>query len=78
MTAVIFGFILVFVGCGCVAIGLVTGGMPPFPSKVAMQVSYRDEEPFLFWMNGALYAASVIWGCYLVVSRWTAFLHALG
>jgi hypothetical protein len=77
MTSLVIGFIFVVVGTSCVAFGLVTGAMPPFPSNVASSTRYRNEEPVLFWINGGLYAVLAICGCYLVASNWTSFLRSL-
>jgi hypothetical protein len=78
MTAAFFGFFLVVVDVSCVAFGLLTGAMPPFPSKVASYISYRDEDPVSYWMNGGFYAAMALYGCYLIVTNWGALLQALG
>lgn len=66
----VFGIICAGVGAAPLGFGLLTGAMPPLPRRFFDGPTYRDEDPFGYWLSGAFYAGIVVFGCYQAVKAW--------
>jgi hypothetical protein len=69
----VIGIIAVLVGAGPLVFGLVTGAMPPPSTNLwiwSLGPDYRDERPWFFWVDGAMWAALALFGCYQIFKSW--------
>jgi hypothetical protein len=69
-----FGTVLVLVGLAPITYALVTGAMPPFWDRSKNPRDWRTVErqtdAFEYWAYAALYAATALYGCYLIATHW--------